>query len=90
MENIVYELFDTTIHVTEPKFYYLSYKGQANGIMSHYMHVQIMYEHLNRVKYTTLELNSTSQSCSTFQFHAGYHTGGKDKLKLNTGHKNSI
>ena len=78
MENIVYPLYDTNIHDTEPKFHYISYKGQEDGIMSHYMHAQIMYEHLNRVRYTTLELNSTNQSCSTFQFHAGYHTGGKD------------
>ena len=82
MENIVYKLFETNIRDTEPTFHYLSYKGQTNGIISHYMHVQIMYEHLNRIQYTTLELNSTSQSCSTFKFYAGYHTGGKYKLKL--------
>ena len=90
MENIVYHLFDTNIHNIEPGLHYLSYEGQTDGIMSHYMHVHIMYEHLNRVRYTTLELNSTSQSCSTFQFHAGYQTGGKDKLKTNTGHEHSI
>ena len=91
METIVYELLHINQHFTKPGLHFLSYKGMADVTkVTHYMHVQIVYEHLNQVQYTKLEYNSTDQSCSRFQFHAGYQTGGKDHPKINPDHKHSI
>ena len=83
MEKIFYELFKSDESYKEPGFYSLSYKGQKDDIMSLYIHVQISYEHPNQVQYTTVELNITDSSCSRIQFHAGYHIGGTNKLKIN-------
>ena len=82
MDNILYESIKSDESYTKPGFHFLSYKGQVDDVISHYIHVQIVYEHLNRVKYTTVELNITDQSCSRFQFHAGYHIGGTTKPKI--------
>ena len=86
METIIYQIFNIEKYHTIPRFHFLSYKGMVDDInVSHYMHVQIVYEHLNRVLYTKLEYNSTDQSCSRFQFYAGYHTLGKYKPKTKEG-----
>ena len=82
MKNIFYESFKSDESYKEPGFYSLSYKGQEDDIMSLYIHVQIVYEHLNRVHYTTLELDITNRSCARFQFHAGYYTGGTNIPKI--------
>ena len=82
MENILYESFNSDESYTKPGFHFLSYKGQVGDVISHYIHVQIVYEHLNQVQYTTVDLNITDQSCSRIQFHAGYHIGGTTKPKI--------
>ena len=80
MENIVYELFNTNKYHTEPGHFFITYKKHIYDInISHYMHIQTVYEHLNRIQYKRLELDTTDQTCSIFQFYAGYHTRGKDK-----------
>ena len=90
MENILYELLEPDKSYTKPGFHFLSYKEQVDDVISHYIHVQIVYEHLNQVKYTTVELDITDQSCSRIQFHAGYHIGGTTKPKKNPRDKHSI
>ena len=57
--------------------------GPTESIL-YYLHVEYVYDLLNRVNYTTLELNSTSQLCARLQFNGGYHSGG---IKLNINHK---
>ena len=54
---------------------FISNDGPTDSIL-YYMHVECVYDHLNRVQYTTLELNSTSLSCTRLQFNGGYHSGG--------------
>ena len=49
--------------------------GLTDSIL-YYMYIECVYDHLNRVQYTTLELNSTSQLCTRLQFNGGYHSGG--------------
>ena len=84
MENIAYDLFKTTMSRTIPGFHSFSYqKHNIHDLsISHYVSVQIMYKHLNRVWYTKLKLDTTDESCARFKFYSGYHTGGKDKLKI--------
>ena len=82
MENNFYASFKSDESYKERGFHSLSYLEQEDDIMSLYIHVQIVYEHLNRVHYTTLELDITNRSCSRFQFHAGYHIGGTNKPKI--------
>ena len=81
MENIAYDLFNITKFRIEPGVHSLSYQkyNPRDLSISHYMSVQIMYKHLNRVRYTRLKLDTMHESCARFQFYAGYHTGGKDK-----------
>ena len=84
MEKIIYGLYTDLIYHLQPGYHYLSYKNNIYDInISHYMQVQIVYEHFNQVRYTRLELDTKNQSCSSFQFYAGYREGGNDKQKIN-------
>ena len=76
MKNIVH--VQKVMSLYEPDFHFITHNGPVDDIF-YYMYVQIVYDVLNRVQYTTLEHISKSQSCSTIQFHEGYHTGGNIK-----------
>ena len=80
MKNIVHVSKVMTLY--KPFFHVFSHNGPVDDIF-YYMYLQIIYDVLNRVQYATLEYISESQTCSTIQFHEGYHRGGKVK-PLNT------
>ena len=76
MKKIVHEARVIIKHFGKPYFYSLSNNGLVDDIF-YYLYVEIIYAFFNRVQYTSLEYNATSQDCSRLQLHGGYHTGGK-------------
>ena len=77
LKTIKQELFLVDTH--EFSFPIIFNDGPTDSAL-YYVQVQCVYDLLNRVQYTTLELNSTSQLCTKLQFNGGYHSGG---MKLN-------
>ena len=77
-----------TIHVNKvvslsgPHFHLISHNSPVDDVF-YYMYVQILYDFLNKVQYTTLQHIpiSNNTSCSTIQFYEGYHTEGKREIK---------
>ena len=78
MKNIVHDRRVVYFYSTEPHFHLTSNNGPTDDIF-YYIYVEIIYDLLNRVQYTTLEFNSTTQSCGKIQFNGGYHFGGEVK-----------
>ena len=83
MKNIVHER--KAMSLSEPNFHSISYKGGPVDNVFYYLYVEIVYDLMSRVQYTTLEHILNKQSCSTIQFQEGYHqTGGKIKPFMKT------
>ena len=62
--------------LSEPHSFIIYHNGPDEDVF-YYLYLEIVYDFLNKVQYTTLEHILKRQSCSTIQFHKGYHTGGK-------------
>ena len=73
MKNILHE--KKVAFLSGPYYHVISHSGPAEDIV-YFMYVMIQYEVFNKVQYSTLEHITKKQSCSTIQFHEGYHTGG--------------
>ena len=79
MKNIIH--VNKAASLSGPHFHLISHNGPVDDIV-YYMYVQTLYDFLNKVQYSTLDHISLSKnkSCSTIQFHEGYHAGGKIKI----------